>query len=68
MLDFAFYPLEYKLSNAARAIQRNRALANVCHAEKDPGRMAGKIQRGIQAQALAKAEVAKYNARGKRAE
>ena len=46
MLDFAFYPLEHKLGNAARTIQCNRTLASVCHAEKDPGRMAGKIQRG----------------------
>lgn len=42
MLDFAFYPLEHKLGNAARAIQHDRILANVCHAEKDPGRMARK--------------------------
>lgn len=66
MLGFAFYPLEHKLGNAARTIQCNRTLASVCHAEKNPGRMAGKIQRGIQAQALTNAGVAQHNARGKR--
>lgn len=66
MLDFAFYPLERKLGNAARAIQHDRILANVCHAEKDPGRMAGKIQRDIRAQILANVGVAQHNARGER--
>lgn len=67
MLDFAFYPLEHKLGNAARTIQCNRTLASVCHAEKDPGRMAGKIQRGVQAQALANAGVVQHDARRERA-
>lgn len=42
MLDFAFYPLEHKLGNAARTIQCSRTLTSICHAEKDPGRMARK--------------------------
>lgn len=67
MLDFVFYPLEHKLGNAARAIQHDRILANVCHAEKDPGRMAGKIQRGVQAQALANAGVVQHDVRRERA-
>ncbi len=44
MLDFAFYPLEHKLGNAARAIQHDRILANVCHAEKTLVEWPGKTE------------------------
>ena len=64
--NVAFHPLEYKLGNAARTIQRNHALANVCHAEKTLVEWPGKDRGGVQAQTLANAGAAQHNAHRKR--